>query len=496
MKMCLAKWALPRPRLRKLLLARRLSGLGSRANIFGWPEMFDILSRKLINLCRITMASPPHLLCHFGMAGWFHIKGIPTFYYKDVKKDKKADKEWPPQHWKFSFQTKPEGNDKAVLDAAFVDFRRFSRVRLMNCAIENIRNISPLVDNGPDPNTDKDIVTRDWLAALCQKKKVPIKALLLNQANISGVGNWVGDEILFQARMHPEQYANTLSDDQITELYKQLMTVVDIAIETKSDSDKFPETWLFKHRWGKGRKAVYQMPNGDKITYLTVGGRTSAIVPSLQKKTGAVAGDLDANESKASGTNVTKSKGKRKQIDEDDEPENEPKTEEEPTEETTTKPTKRTKKPITNIPPTATAEELATEEPKPRRSRRSTGKQEEEEEEQPDATQAPQNKRLKIGGALAPEEKAPAGRASNSPSTRRSRKSNPRLPPTQTAEETQQVLDESNAKHVKGRTSTAAKDAAGAAKKIAGVKKEMNDGGKQTDESLGRRRSGRISGMV
>ena len=446
------------------------------------------------------MNSPPHLLCHFGMAGWFHIKGIPTFYYKDMKKDKKADKDWPPQHWKFSFQTKPEGSDKAVLDAAFVDFRRFSRVRLMNCAIENIRKISPLVDNGPDPNTDKDIVTRDWLAALCQRKKVPIKALLLNQANISGIGNWVGDEILFQARMHPEQYANTLSDDQITELHKQLMTVVDIAIETKSDSDEFPKTWLFKHRWGKGRKAIYQMPNGDKITYLTVGGRTSAIVPSLQKKTGPVAGDLDANESKASG--VTKSKGKRKKIDEyeeAEETEDDPRTEDELIEETTTKPSKRGKKSIADIPPTAAAEEVAMVESQPGRSRKSISGQ--EEEDQPIARtgppQVPHNKQLKRGGVLAPDEKNPAEQASNS-STRRTRKSNPRLPPTQTAEETQQVLDESNKKRVKGRISTATKGSASTAKKKSSVKKETNsskDGGEQTEESLGRRRSGRISAM-
>lgn len=38
------------------------------------------------------------------------------------------------------------------------------------------------------------------------------------------------------------------------------------------------------------------MPNGDKIMHLKVGGRTSAIVPAVQKKTAAVAGDLDESE--------------------------------------------------------------------------------------------------------------------------------------------------------------------------------------------------------
>lgn len=209
-----------------------------------------------------------------------------------------------------------------MLEAAFCDFRRFSRVRLLHCAAKDIRKTTPLIENGPDPNTDKEIVTSEWLEQLCQRKRAPIKAVLLDQANISGIGNWVGDEVLFQSKIHPEQYAHTLAKSQISELHKQLMEVVRIAIETKSDADLFPESWLFKHRWGKGKKAVHQMPNGDKITFLTVGGRTSAIVPTLQKKTGAVAGDVRTGDDESTGGKVVgkTSKGRRKKVkaDEDD----------------------------------------------------------------------------------------------------------------------------------------------------------------------------------
>ena len=50
-----------------------------------------------------------------------------------------------------------------------------------------------------------------------------------------------------------------------------------------------------KHRWDKGKKGedANRLPNGEKIVHLKVGGRTSAIVPSVQKKTAAVAGDVD-----------------------------------------------------------------------------------------------------------------------------------------------------------------------------------------------------------
>lgn len=61
-----------------------------------------------------------------------------------------------------------------------------------------------------------------------------------------------------------------------------------------ADSEQFPETWLMKYRWDKGKKDSNVLPNGEKIVHLKVGGRTSAIVPSVQKKTAAVAGDVDS----------------------------------------------------------------------------------------------------------------------------------------------------------------------------------------------------------
>lgn len=73
-------------------------------------------------------------------------------------------------------------------------------------------------------------------------------------------------------------------------------------METLADKEQFPESWLMKYRWGKGKKGN-QLPTGEKITFLTVGGRTSAIVPSLQKKAGPVAAaeedvEEDANDPK------------------------------------------------------------------------------------------------------------------------------------------------------------------------------------------------------
>jgi formamidopyrimidine-DNA glycosylase len=56
-----------------------------------------------------------------------------------------------------------------------------------------------------------------------------------------------------------------------------------------------------KHRWNKGKKNANVLPNGDKIIHLKVGGRTSAVVPNVQKKTGPVAGDVPSQDDESDG---------------------------------------------------------------------------------------------------------------------------------------------------------------------------------------------------
>lgn len=237
----------------------------------------------------LEMSSPPHPVMHFGMAGWLKIRSENTAYFKSKPGD---SDEWPPKYWKFILETAEEPKEQA----AFVDFRRFARIRLVHCAAEELRQTSPLQENGPDPVIDKDVVTEEWLTEKLVSKKIPIKALLLDQANMSGIGNWVGDEIMYNARIHPEQYSNTLSTEQISQLHKSIHYVCGLAVETLADSTKFPEEWLFKHRWAKGKKdAPTTLPNGSKFVFLTVGGRTSAVVPSVQKKTGVVKKDIEVN---------------------------------------------------------------------------------------------------------------------------------------------------------------------------------------------------------
>lgn len=280
----------------KCLSGKKIAGAGQQGKYF-W----------------IVMSSPPHPLMHFGMTGWLKIRSEDTYYYR--KKEGVEEEEWPPRFLKFLLETDSEPK----IEAAFVDSRRFARIRLLHCPEDQIRKIEPLSENGPDPVVDKDIVTQDWLINICRGKKVPIKALLLDQANISGIGNWVGDEIMYDAKIHPEQYSNTLSDAQLKQLHKSIHHICGTAVDLLADSEQFPENWLFKHRWGKGKKdAPTQLPNGEKITFLTVGGRTSAVIPSVQKKTGPVAKDITegASETKGAAPNMKKRKSKKAAEDE------------------------------------------------------------------------------------------------------------------------------------------------------------------------------------
>ncbi|KAL8691580.1 MAG: hypothetical protein Q9218_003224 [Villophora microphyllina] len=268
----------------------------------------------------LVMSSPPHPLFHFGMAGWWKIRNEQTAYYKPTKPEEAS---WPPKYWKFTLET--AGPSKS--EHAFIDSRRFARIRLIDCAAEEMRNTSPLKENGPDPVIDKDILTEEWLVRKLQSKHVPVKALLLDQANISGIGNWVGDELLLDAKIHPEQYSNTLTPAQMKQLHKSIHYVCSTAVELRAESERFPETWLFKHRWGKGKKDDPQrLPNGEKIKFVTVGGRTSAIVPSVQKKTGEVAADVNGSAEEDDDDNEeapkkAKKAAKKNKKEDDDEPE-------------------------------------------------------------------------------------------------------------------------------------------------------------------------------
>ena len=252
-----------------------------------------------------------------------HIKDEQTAYTNYYKKMKEGEHEqWPPRFWKFQFKT--DGSPEA--EVAFTDSRRFGRVRLIDCPGDEIRKHSPLVENGPDPVVDVDRFTEEYLHSKMRARHVPIKALLLDQAMISGIGNWVADETLYQAKLHPEQYCDQFSDEQIATLYKMIRYVCQTAVDKLGDSDEFPKHWLFNYRWGKGSKdAATKLPNGDKLAFITVGGRTSCYAPGVQKKTGHTAPGIKEEPVESKAEVKASKKSRKKSPDADEETDSPPK---------------------------------------------------------------------------------------------------------------------------------------------------------------------------
>ncbi|GJE87859.1 formamidopyrimidine-DNA glycosylase N-terminal domain-containing protein [Phanerochaete sordida] len=261
---------------------------------------------------------------HFGMTGMLQVKGQLATYYKETPK--KASTDWPPRFMKFNMHLHDPATSTTT-EVAFLDARRLGRVRLVAAP----RAEPPISALGFDPLLSMPPLAA--FAARVRARSCPAKALLLDQGFSAGVGNWVADEVLYHARVHPERRCNTLSDDEIGALHEQVQQVCRTAVEVDADDTKFPEDWLFKHRWGKGKKKQHSLllPSGEPATikWVTVGGRTSAYVVELQK--------LSGSEENAGSTSRSRRRVKTSEADEKNDAEDEDESDLTPLEEETPK---------------------------------------------------------------------------------------------------------------------------------------------------------------
>lgn len=124
--------------------------------------------------------------------------------------------------------------------------------------------------------------TREALAAFLKRRaRAPIKAVLLMQERFPGIGNWMADEILWRAAIHPKQAAGSLKAAQITALYREIRFVCREALRIIGTKwGDLPDSWLFNHRWKKGGTCPR---TGAKLQHATIGGRTTCWSPARQK---------------------------------------------------------------------------------------------------------------------------------------------------------------------------------------------------------------------
>ncbi|KAL9558970.1 hypothetical protein MBANPS3_000625 [Mucor bainieri] len=240
------------------------------------PDEFaeTMLNKTLVDTKRwgkyfiLIFDTEPHLVAHLGMTG-----GI-RFEHEELGKGL----QWPPRFHKLLVTFTDPATNKEV-HFGYKDPLRWGKLRLV--AGDPLTS-DPINKLGFDPVLGlPDIET---FRSKVQKRAVPVKALLLDQSFSAGVGNWVADEILYQAMIHPAQYTNTLTEKELDDMYHKMKFICETAVEAEADEDKFPDDWLMKHRWNKGKKNENKgrLPNGMLLQFETVGGRTSAFAPERQ----------------------------------------------------------------------------------------------------------------------------------------------------------------------------------------------------------------------
>lgn len=234
------------------LAGRTVTGVGRRGKFF-W----------------LTLSGKgPTVFGHLGMTGWIREvgkEGTRLMGHGDAPFD---DETGRPRFLRLLVRT---DDGRGI---AFTDARRFGRIWI-SPSPETDKRLKRL---GPDALDELPPV--EWLMEKLARRKVAIKAVLLDQGVISGIGNWIADEVLYQAKISPKRRASSLTKAEVTALRRVILHVLSLAVKVGSNHEKFPKGWLFEHRWGGARGA--DRIGKHAIKREVVGGRTTAWVPSVQ----------------------------------------------------------------------------------------------------------------------------------------------------------------------------------------------------------------------
>jgi formamidopyrimidine-DNA glycosylase len=158
-----------------------------------------------------------YLVVHLGMTGKLLVNAAPT--------------KWT--HAVFTL-------DKGVMH--FDDQRQFGRVEY---GVELPERVGAL---GPEP---LEVSLADFTKAV-KERRSPIKAVLLNQAVVRGVGNIYADEALFRAGVRPVRAAASLSPLRVRRIYDAMREVLAEAIESRGSS-------VSNYVDADGRKGSFQL---------------------------------------------------------------------------------------------------------------------------------------------------------------------------------------------------------------------------------------------
>jgi len=171
------------------------------------------------------------------------------------------------------------------MELRYTDIRQFGFWFLAPNDI--IGMVSRIQGLGPEP-LDEGLTLKDF-SHLIVGKKTRIKALLLNQNFIAGVGNIYADEALFGAGIHPLRPADSLSTEEIKALYSSLRHVLSQGVRMRGTSfsdyvDGLGEAGSFQHELKVyGRAGEPCSVCGTELVRLIVAGRGTCICPRCQR---------------------------------------------------------------------------------------------------------------------------------------------------------------------------------------------------------------------
>lgn len=169
----------------------------------------------------------------------------------------------------------------------FNDQRKFGWMRLIP-SIE-VPEIDFFKKVGPEP-LDDDFTVDRFIERLKRRKNSGIKAVLLDQTVLAGVGNIYADESLWAAKIHPATLVNKISGAKLVLLHSALIDVLKLSIKKGGSTDR-------NYRDAEGKKGSYltfaqvfrregqPCPRcGTIIEKIRVAGRGTHICPFCQKK--------------------------------------------------------------------------------------------------------------------------------------------------------------------------------------------------------------------
>jgi formamidopyrimidine-DNA glycosylase len=208
-----------------------------------------VAARRIGKLLLLDVDAGPTVGIRFGMTGTLVVDeraGVDPMYYAPKRQDPVWDR------WKVRFG---DGGSLAVNDP-----RRLGGVLLDP-------DVSGL---GPDAIA----ITAAELAAAVSESRVPLKARLLDQSKVAGIGNLIADELLWRAALSPLRPSDSLSPTEVRRLHRNLgRTLADLTRGGGSHTGR-----LMEERRPGGRCPR----DGTELTRSTVGGRTSWWCPGHQ----------------------------------------------------------------------------------------------------------------------------------------------------------------------------------------------------------------------